>query len=151
MTLRGVYIGIILLWFWQRCSSRRYGASEATDEEAGDNRRSSEHSLNASKSVGRCHEAVEAIEGPDDEADGALYGGRTCSERQVVITRRYLLQNKSAKLCLHFFCKVTAGSAFHQWPLGNPQKVWPRAINLALERSTLTSFADIVCWEGSTL
>ena len=92
---------IILFWFWHRCASRRYGASEATDEEAGDNRRSSEHSLNASKSIGRCHEAVEAIEGPDDEADGALDGGRTCSKRQVVITRRYLLQNKSAKLCLH--------------------------------------------------
>ena len=109
---------IILFWFWHRCASRRYGASEATDEEAGDNRRSSEHSLNASKSVGRCHEAVEAIEGPDDEADGALDGGRTCSKRQVVITRRYLLQKQICLALSTSFAKSLQVQHFTSGPWG---------------------------------
>ena len=78
-----------ILWLWLQYISCRDGSFEATDEEAGDNRRSSKHSVSSSKPcktsriLGPCHEAVEAKHGPRDEAHGPLHGGRACSKRQV--------------------------------------------------------------------
>ena len=73
-------------------SCRDGGAFEATDEEAGDDRRGSKHSVRPSSKpckasswiLGPCHEALETKHGPRNEAHGPLHGCRACSKWQVV-------------------------------------------------------------------